>query len=53
MPQMNPMSWIILFFYFIYLFYLFILFIYFISFYKTSISQSKTSPKTNHLTWKW
>nr|YP_010586293.1 ATP synthase F0 subunit 8 [Kisaura zhejiangensis (nom. nud.)]UZZ44068.1 ATP synthase F0 subunit 8 [Kisaura zhejiangensis (nom. nud.)] len=53
MPQMNPMSWILLFIYFIYLFYLFILFIYFNIINKCQNNNLINKIFTKSMNWKW
>nr|YP_010586644.1 ATP synthase F0 subunit 8 [Wormaldia unispina]UZZ44458.1 ATP synthase F0 subunit 8 [Wormaldia unispina] len=53
MPQMNPMSWTLLFTYFIYLFYLFNLITYFMFTNKNNFTVSSFNKINKTLTWLW
>nr|QXN53076.1 ATP synthase F0 subunit 8 [Hemerobius simulans] len=52
MPQMSPLSWILLFIYFIALLLLFCIYNYFIIIYKNPSASKKSFSKIS-LNWKW
>nr|YP_010254294.1 ATP synthase F0 subunit 8 [Micromus paganus]QTZ19021.1 ATP synthase F0 subunit 8 [Micromus paganus] len=52
MPQMSPLSWILLFIYFIVMLLMFCVMNYFLTYYTTPLSTKKSFNKIS-LNWKW